>query len=583
MPRIPPPSLVRLFTAAVAAWAVAHPPSAGPAGPPRTAGAGGIDFAARVPDAAAEADPPFVATPQHAVLLASSAVNSRRIWLVRLTPRALVYKEADHADDERTLTARAGLKAAVKLLDGDVFRIDPRSGRFNRFDELTGRFAPLRGGGVTLPEGRGEVHTEIASGSGTDAAAALADAFRNAVRQAVGVYVDSETLTDKEEVIADRVLTFSDAFVARYDELGRTTEDGLITVRIAAVIQAGKLMTNLREARINTLSLAGADLVAAALTRQEAKDAAAELLHRKLAELPGTLAAEAIPFKPLDYDARKEVLTVTYTLHADRDRYRAFLGSLEPLLSQVAVAKTSLVVKMEPIWSDGAAPVWQDDSTPKRLVAAQTIFTPGFRYGPNLGGLPDTWCLWLMSRWDAEHRNTQWRGFALDVDTSRMLGHLTGGVQVRLDLVDARGDVVRTVTRDPLDGLARPAYWFGWVRPRPRQFLAGQPRSWPGLGDCPSAPLLLTSFADRPLPVDQRTTLNVYVSPMCYAVSGVGPPVLAPGAWQLCRLPIPPDDLARVATIRAQPVFVPRDTTGAVTGASARPSVPIATSPEPSP
>ena len=532
--------------------------------------ASNVRFAPAGPAAATTTEPALVDTPQHAVVFLSPT-DTRHIWLVRLLPKEAVYKNADHDEQEQTLTARPNLKVALKLLSGDVFRIDPRSRRFNRFDELTGRFAPLRASGIQAgsqsshgmggdaSDGHGEIHTEIAEGTGTDPAAALADAFRNAVRRAVGVYVDSETLTDKEAVISDKVLTFSDAFVARYEELSRSTEDGLITIRISAAIQAGKLMTNLREARVNTLDLVGGDLVAAAVTRKEAKDAAADLLHKKFLELPGTLAAEALPFKPLDYDLKKQLLTITYTLHADREKYAAFLASLEPLVSQVALAKTSIVVKVEPIWSDNAAPIWQDDSTKKRAVAAQTAYTPGFRYGPNLANLADTWCLWLMTRWDANHRNTQWQGFALDVDLPRTLGTFSGSVAVKLELVDAQGEVVKEETHDPLDGLSGSAYWFGWARPRPRVFIESRPKSWPAPAAYPSAPILLVSFAEPRFAIDAGTAVNAYVCPMCYTMSGagVGTAILTPGVWRVSQLAIAPDDLARVKAIRATPVFVP--------------------------
>ncbi len=509
-------------------------------------------------------EPALVDVAQHA-MLERSPTDTRRIWVVRLEPDVLVYKEADHADAEQRLVARTDVKAGVKLLSGEVFRIDPRRGRFNRFDVLTGRFAPLHAAGepagtVTAGDsgdGRGEIHTEVAEGTGTDAAAALADAFRNAVRQAVGVYVDSETLTDKEEIVADKVLTFSDAFIVRYEEISRSTDAGLVTIKISAAIQAGKLMTNLREAKVNTLELSGGDLVASALTRKEAKDTAADLLFKKLCELPGALEAEALPFKTLDYDARKSLLTVTYTLHADREHYKAFLKSIQPLLTQTAVAKTSIVVKVDPIWSDNSAPVWQDDSSKRRLVAAQAVFTPGFRYGPNLASYPDTWCLWLMTRWDANHRNTQWQGFALDIDLPRAFREPTGSMQVKLELLDGQGEVVKTESHDPLEGLERPAYWFGWARPRPRQFSSQNPKSWPALGDCPTEPILLVTFREPQFAIDRQRAVNVYVSPMCYSVANTGPPVLSPGAWRVCQIPIEPDALARVAKIRATPVFVP--------------------------
>jgi hypothetical protein len=141
------------------------------------------------------------------------------------------------------LPLRVGLAllAAVKLLSGDVYAIDPRTGRIAAFDELTGKFAPRSPAEARRPDDAAaaaragpQLHTEIAEGSGATASEAIQDALRNAVRQAVGVYMDSETLTDKDDVVSDRALTASDAFVVRYEELSRSTEEGLVTVKLSA-------------------------------------------------------------------------------------------------------------------------------------------------------------------------------------------------------------------------------------------------------------------------------------------------------------------------------------------------------------
>jgi hypothetical protein len=237
------------------------------------------------------------------------------------------------------------------------------------------------------------------------------------------------------------------------------------------------------------------------------------------------------------------------------------------------------MLKVDPIWTDGSQPVWQDDGPKKRVAAAQATFNPNFRYGPSLSSFPDSWCLWLMTKWDAEHRNTQWEGFALDVDLPRTLGDFSGSMSVRLELVDDRDGVILTESHDPLQGLAKPAYWFGWVRPRPRAFFARNPASWPAMGAFPTAPILLTTFREPQLAVHENRTVNVYVSPMCYCMSGKGLAVLSPGAWQVCGISIPPDAMARVRTIRATPFLVPAPRSGTSTTSSSSPSSPADSSP----
>jgi len=264
----------------------------------------GLPIAADEPAAAA----PLVAVPQHAILLLGPT-DTRHIWLLSLATDTLVYSASEQAAERESLAAGRDVRAAVKLLSGDVYAIDRRTGRFAAFDELTGNFAPLSHAdarrpddaeSASKPSSGPQFHTEIAEGSGATASEAIKDALRNAVRQAVGVYVDSETLTDKDDVVSDKVLTASDAFVVRYEELSRSTEEGLVTVKVSADLESGKLMENLRAAKVTTLELSGADLVASAVTRKEARDHAADLLFRRFSELPNVLHATALPFKPGD-------------------------------------------------------------------------------------------------------------------------------------------------------------------------------------------------------------------------------------------------------------------------------------------
>ena len=58
----------------------------------------------------------------------------------------------------------------------------------------------------------------IAEGVGDSHDNAIKDAFRNAVRQVVGVYVDSETLVKNDKLVDDKILTLSNGFINDYSE-----------------------------------------------------------------------------------------------------------------------------------------------------------------------------------------------------------------------------------------------------------------------------------------------------------------------------------------------------------------------------
>ena len=73
----------------------------------------------------------------------------------------------------------------------------------------------------------------MAEGTGTTPDEALKDAFRNAVRQVVGAVVDAETMVKNDELIDDKVLTYSDGFIKTYQEVpgSRKFEGGHHKVR----------------------------------------------------------------------------------------------------------------------------------------------------------------------------------------------------------------------------------------------------------------------------------------------------------------------------------------------------------------
>ena len=62
----------------------------------------------------------------------------------------------------------------------------------------------------------GQINEIKVTSMGETPEAAEKQAITDAVRQAVGAYIDSDTLTQNEEVIQDRILTLSSGFVKNY-------------------------------------------------------------------------------------------------------------------------------------------------------------------------------------------------------------------------------------------------------------------------------------------------------------------------------------------------------------------------------
>ena len=116
--------------------------------------------------------------------------------------------------------------------------------------------------------------------------AAEKQAITDAVRQAVGTYIDSDTLTQNEEVIQDRILTLSSGFVKNYRVTtpAHLVDGGLYQVSIAAMVETNQVASALKAAKIISGDLAGQNLWAEGTTKSTNAQDALILLQAKMHE-----------------------------------------------------------------------------------------------------------------------------------------------------------------------------------------------------------------------------------------------------------------------------------------------------------
>ncbi len=461
----------------------------------------------------------------------------QKIWLERLTTETVTGKTSLAAKTSSTWPAKKRTITAVQLADGDVFAIHPVTGKFSKYDELTRKF--VDGAGMVAGDQPPPVITKIAQGSGTTPAEALQDAYRNAVRLAVGVLVDNEVQIEKDDVVSDKVLTYSEGFIVKYRELSRKEENGLVRITISADVAERKLVEELKLARITLCEMSGKDLVASALTRKEARENGAVLISRKLADLPNLLVVEGRKPTTLDYDAETQILCLVVDVRVDMTRYRDFVQSLTSTLERVSIARASTLLRVVP---------YRD--TNNHLVSAVGSLPPVLMFGPDLSGLPRSWCLWLLSAWDENVTRTRWTAYALDVDAGRALAGLKGELLARIRLLDAEGQIVLEETFDPLKAIRRQSHWFGWLEGRPRPLtLRGDALRYGGLYSQKDS-------AGKTFPIDDSRTLNSYVTPVCVTGLGNGNILYSPGVWQVLKVKISPEKLARVKDLKGKMVLI---------------------------
>jgi hypothetical protein len=75
--------------------------------------------------------------------------------------------------------------------------------------------------------------------------AALEDAQKRAVEQAIGILIDSQTQVENYQLISDKILSQTKGYIKRYNVTSETVDSGLLRVRINAEVALGQLTDDL--------------------------------------------------------------------------------------------------------------------------------------------------------------------------------------------------------------------------------------------------------------------------------------------------------------------------------------------------
>lgn len=74
---------------------------------------------------------------------------------------------------------------------------------------------------------------------------ALKDAFRQAIEQAVGVHVSSDSIVKNHVVLQDEIYAHSEGFIEKWEILNEKEVDGLLTVEVKSWVREGRLNKSL--------------------------------------------------------------------------------------------------------------------------------------------------------------------------------------------------------------------------------------------------------------------------------------------------------------------------------------------------
>jgi hypothetical protein len=250
----------------------------------------------------------------------------------------------------------------------------------------------------------------IAEGVGSSTDEALKDAFRNAVRQVVGAVVDAETVLKNDEIIDDKVLTYSDGFIKKYDEVSGTKKvaGGLHRIKIKAQVERRSVIAKLKSANITVKKVDGKGMFAELVTQQEGEANADELIRKALSGFPALLTASVVG-KP-EYDRERGELAIRVDVGVDQEAYKEEVKKLEEVLSKVAINKDSVTLKALPM------SVRITESKPDPFVNLFELRDPKMLLSPGVQSNKNQWCLWVCSSTSGNHMNQKWNGYVVPGD-----------------------------------------------------------------------------------------------------------------------------------------------------------------------
>lgn len=187
-------------------------------------------------------------------------------------------------------------------------------------------------------------------GEGDTKDEALKDAYRDAIERAVGMYVDSEQLVDNDRLIRDQVLTHSNAYIDKYEEVNLLNRKGLLKIEIIAWVRKQALTQRLREVMPTmtvNVSKINQNLYAQIVT-EDKRDMDAEALLKAefdnfdpLAQLMKVSIANEKPEVSQSKESDEEkILSYQLKFQIDPEKYfNVWALHMDKVLSQISISR----------------------------------------------------------------------------------------------------------------------------------------------------------------------------------------------------------------------------------------------------
>jgi hypothetical protein len=198
-------------------------------------------------------------------------------------------------------------------------------------------------GVIGFSQDKGKTQEVVGEGVGASADLALKDAFRNAVRQVVGAYVDAETLVKNDELVEDKILTYSNGFIKTFSEIegSKKVQGGIYRVKIKAVVETGSVIAKLKASNISIKEVDGKGLFAEVVSKMDSEKDAAALLKKSFEGFPRSCLKIEVKGEPklLEKSETKATVLIQIEGSVDMKAYKAFSSKLQTVLEKLVSEK----------------------------------------------------------------------------------------------------------------------------------------------------------------------------------------------------------------------------------------------------
>ena len=273
----------------------------------------------------------------------------------------------------------------------------------------------------------------VVTGIGRTEDEAKIQAYRSAIRNVIGSMVVSNVLVENELLIRDQVLSHSDGFVTKANQIGETRNlgDGLLEVTMQITVKSQQLQQKLQAEKITITAIDGQSLFAQKVTQDESKNDAASIIAEKVANLPaGVLVANA------DISASQQKstpgmvqLTLPVSVSVDNQAYSTFIKDLNATMTNLGFKAT---------------PITSSQNHDKYVVRADS----GLFFKTATGKYPnEIESLYLVGLCDLVNKQAQtsrWKLYSVPQEVVETLAKGVHNFTLSVELRDASGQAITT-------------------------------------------------------------------------------------------------------------------------------------------